>query len=81
MSWSDLISAIAAATDADTAQRIEASIRTQLAGNRVAIPKRRTLTAEQIQNAMRSAQYDAKQAARSLGCSTATVYRKLRVTR
>ena len=77
MSWEDVTSIIRELVP-DQAAAIEAQITTALGGLRVSIPRRPTVTVGDAHEAVRLERGDVQKAARKLGVSRASIYRRIR---
>jgi len=77
MSWSALVEILRAEVDADTAQRIEARVRQELAALVIYVPTRPRLTREQAHAAVRRHRGNVDRAAAELQVDRSTIYRRL----
>ena len=78
MTWDALLSIIQDEADAEVCARIEERIRQELSSITIYIPSRPAVSREDVREIVRLHHGNVDKAARALGISRATVYRKLR---
>jgi transcriptional regulator of acetoin/glycerol metabolism len=75
--WEAFVALVAAEVGQDAAGRIAERARQEIGGSRLVIPKRTTISDEQLQAAVRKTGWRRDLAAKRLGISRSTFYRRM----